>query len=273
MITVNLRDGCFPGQHSATLAGDAANERPRLMQWRRIAPGAGAGETVVFTDFCLTEAPTSPAARKIAWLIEPPSINPVSYQTLRELRGSFDAVFTHQRDVARELGGLWCPFGGSRIPAAERVIAAKDRNVCIIASEKCSAPGHRLRHEVIARFGAHLDVYGPDYGGRVAHRDILPRYRAAVIIENEQSDNWFTEKLIDPLLVGTIPIYWGADFAVDFPSVHFWEDWTDLGICIRAVDAEVYADMADQIRTSAVLAQQYICAEDWIARSYPDILR
>lgn len=273
MITVNLRDGCFPLQYSATLAGDAANERPRLLTWHRIPPGEGAGETVVFTDFCLEEAPSSPAAKKIAWLIEPPSINPTSYQTLRRLRDCFDVVFTHQREVARELGGIWYPFGGTRIPAADRVIGPKTRDICIIASEKRSAPGHRLRHEVIARFRDVLDVYGPDYGGRVAHRDILPRYRYAVIIENERSDAWFTEKLIDPLLVGTAPIYWGARFAVDFPAVHFWETWADLDILIRNADTEVYAEMADQIRTSAALAQQYICAEDWIARSYPDLLR
>lgn len=273
MITVNLRDGCFPLQYSATLAADAAEERPRLMQWRRIAPGEGAGETVVFTDFCLEEAPSSPAAEKIAWLIEPPSINPVSYQRLRELRSHFDVVFTHQREVAKELGGIWYPFGGSRIPAAERVIGLKDRDICIIASEKRSAPGHRLRHEVISRFRDELDVFGPDYGGPVAHRNILWHYRYAVVIENERSDAWFTEKLIDCLLVGTIPLYWGASFARDFPSVQHWNSWAELAAHINAASPWGYLAASNAVISSAALAQQYICAEDWIARSWPDMLR
>lgn len=274
MITVNLRDGCFPDQYSATLAGDAAGERPTLLEWRRIAPGEGADSTVVFTDFCLSEAATSPARRKVAWLIEPPSINPVSYQTVYEMRHHFDAVLTHQRGFAKYIKGLWYPFGGTRIPATGRVIGVKDRDICIIASEKRSAPGHRLRHEVIARYGDRLDVYGPEHGGAVAHKDILPRYRYAVVIENEQSADWFTEKLIDPLLVGTIPLYCGVPLAEVFGWNEMgweWGTFERFEYLLNLATQARYEYFVPFIGKNAETAQRYICAEDSIMRLYPDL--
>lgn len=188
MIAVALRDGSFPGQRSATLADQAADEGPRLMRWERIGPGEGAGRTVVFTDMCLTEAANSPAARRIAWLLEPPSINPASYAYVLARRHVFDVVLTHQDDVAQQVDGLWYAFGGSRMPRARRVFEPDKRaNVCMIVSHKATAPGHKLRHEVARRFGDQVDVYGDGYGPAVHHADVLPAYRYAIVIENDWS--------------------------------------------------------------------------------------
>ena len=37
----------------------------------------------------------------------------------------------------------------------------------------------------------------------------LKDYMFTIVIENVVDDCWFTEKLMDSLLTGTIPIYWG----------------------------------------------------------------
>lgn len=273
MKTVLLRDGCFPDQHSATLADAAAHERPALMAWHRIGYGEGAGRSVVFTDHCLKEVITSPARRKVAWLIEPPSINPVSYQTVVALRDHFDAVITHQRDLAQRLDGFWYPFGGSRIKAEDRHFATKVGNVCIIASSKRSAPGHRLRHEVIRRY-PEIDAYGPEYGGAISHASVLPRYRYAVVIENERSADWLTEKLIDCLLVGVIPIYWGAPIAPALfrsGGIWPWSEAGELGTLLQQATPERYNELIDVVLANAIRARRYICAEDWITRIYPDV--
>lgn len=274
MQTVFLRDGCFPDQRSATLADQASGEAPQLMRWQRIAPGEGQGQTVVFTDYCLEEAATSPAARKIAWLIEPPSINPASYLSLTHLHSHFDVILTHQRGVCMQYAALWYLFGGSRMPAQFRnVPAVKTGNVCIIASDKHSAPGHRLRHEVIARF-PQIDAYGPLYGGAVHHSEVLPRYRYAVIIENERSEDWITEKLIDCLLAGTIPLYWGAPLAnalFDTRALWYWSGLEELARLLRNAAAHRYDDLHQAIAANAMRAHRYVCAEDWITTAYPGI--
>jgi hypothetical protein len=35
-------------------------------------------------------------------------------------------------------------------------------------------------------------------------------------IENCRQPYYMTEKLIDCFITGTVPIYWGADYAIDF---------------------------------------------------------
>lgn len=274
MITVALRDACFPAQHSATLADQASHERPLLLQWERIGQGYGAGRTVVFTDMCLSEAAQSPATRKVAWLIEPPSINLASYVYVMEHRNLFDEVLTHQRGFAEQVHGRWYAFGGSRMPLAARTIEPKTHHVCLIASHKAAAPGHRLRHEVASRFRSQIDLYGDGYGPVAHHADVFPRYRYAVVIENEQSSNWLTEKLIDPLLCGTIPLYWGAPIIgslFDKSAVMPWHDLDRLATLLSRIGPGHYDRVFRWVCENASAARRYLCAEDWITSAYPDL--
>lgn len=278
--TVLIRDGCFPEQRSATLAGLAVGEAPKLMRWQRLPPGAESAhqdQTVVFTDLCLQEALASPAARKIAWLIEPPCINATSYAFVARHRAIFSEVLTHQRAFADQVVGRYYPFGGTHLPPRDRRLGQKSEQVCLIASSKRSAPGHRLRHEVAARYRDRIDVYGPDYSGwQVAHANILPAYRYAVVIENEQSSDWFTEKLLDCLLVGTIPLYWGSpDAGKRFVrgGIVAWQHVDQLGAMLDAATPDTYGRLQQYVVTNRYLAEQYVCAEDWMMQMYPEVFR
>lgn len=53
----------------------------------------------------------------------------------------------------------------------------------------------------IRRTGADLD--GP--------ADMLRPYKFAITFENTQQDGYFTEKPLNAIMAGTVPIYWGAD--------------------------------------------------------------
>lgn len=55
-------------------------------------------------------------------------------------------------------------------------------------------------------------------GGRVADKAaFISGHRFNIAFENTETDGYVTEKLIDPLLAGAIPIYWGApDVLRDF---------------------------------------------------------
>jgi len=60
-------------------------------------------------------------------------------------------------------------------------------------------------------------------GGRVADKlAALVEYRQTIAFENVHMPGYVTEKLVEPLLAGSIPIYWGADEArSDFNSEAF----------------------------------------------------
>lgn len=44
----------------------------------------------------------------------------------------------------------------------------------------------------------------------------ISQYKFTIAFENERSENYVTEKLFDPLYVGSIPIYWGAPNVGEF---------------------------------------------------------
>jgi hypothetical protein len=55
-----------------------------------------------------------------------------------------------------------------------------------------------------------MDIYGRCCNYVENKTDALKDYMFSICTENLQIENWFTEKLIDCLRTGTIPIYWGC---------------------------------------------------------------
>ena len=59
-------------------------------------------------------------------------------------------------------------------------------------------------------------VFGRGYTPVDYKLDALKEYRFQVVIENENSKHWFTEKVCDCFATGTIPIYYGTSSITDF---------------------------------------------------------
>jgi hypothetical protein len=69
---------------------------------------------------------------------------------------------------------------------------------------------------VIESINDKMDVYGRCCNYIENKADALRDYKFNVCIENLQHTNWFTEKIIDCLRTGTVPIYWGCPNIGDF---------------------------------------------------------
>lgn len=93
----------------------------------------------------------------------------------------------------------------------------------IIASDKKFMPGHALRHELIKRIlksdldihiygrGSHLYRGDPRVKGEIGDKRIAFKdYKLTIAIENRRFPFWITEKFVDPLLCGCVPLYHGA---------------------------------------------------------------
>ncbi len=76
---------------------------------------------------------------------------------------------------------------------------------------------YQLRLRAARRWQKQVDVYGrgwpkdlPNYRGVcMSKADVLRRYRFALVFENQRQPGYVTEKFLDCLLDGTVPIYWG----------------------------------------------------------------
>jgi hypothetical protein len=190
----------------------------------------GNHEVAVYTDNSLKDAEAGSDSKKVAWLIESPVITAKAYRWIRSNYKVFDRVLTFDQEVLEELPnsrtGL---LGGCWIKEANRKIHDKNRNVSIIASAKNNVLGQKMRHKAIRKFGHMIDaVFGGGYRAIDDKAEGLAPFRYSIVIENCRRNYYFSEKLIDCFMTGTIPIYWGC------PSIGLFFDKTGM-ICFDRI--------------------------------------
>jgi hypothetical protein len=100
----------------------------------------------------------------------------------------------------------------------------------IMVSKKEFAPGHKYRHLLVQRIlSSHLpiDIYGKgsEYykslcvsntnvsciKGEFVDIEPYSTYDFHICIENYKTSHYFSEKIINPLLCSTTPVYWGCE--------------------------------------------------------------
>ena len=102
-------------------------------------------------------------------------------------------------------------------------IPEKTKIMSIMVSMKTQMIGHQYRHLLVQRileerlpidiYGNGCKYYSSDYGnvkGDFEEREPYQDYMFHICIENMQTNHYFSEKITNPLLAGTTPIYFGC---------------------------------------------------------------
>jgi len=151
------------------------------------------------------------AEYKVLVQIEPPVILNLINQ-IPQHKNKFDLILAwHPFVLSKCENSELFPFGSCWINKIDRDIHKKNKILSIIASGKRQTHGHRLRHEIINNKFIDMDVFGQGYNPIDNKITAFKDYMFSLIIENDNTDNWFTEKIIDCLITGTIPVYWGCN--------------------------------------------------------------
>lgn len=165
------------------------------------------------------------------------------------------------------------PMGGTWVPHWREVSHEKRAMCSLIASAKRSQPGHRLRHAVAdwARAaGADIEIMGRGYRPFADKAEGLAPYRYSVVIENVREPGYFSEKLVDALLCGTVPIYWGApDIGryFDTSAMVICEDFADVERAVAAMSEADFAARAAALARARAVAEGYADIEGRAARA------
>lgn len=235
--------------------------------WKR----SGDCETEFYTDECLIHVQGA-HHKNIAWLLEPMAINAHVYDWISENAEKFRLILTHNRALLdRFPNAKFVPAGGCWVHKKDHQIFKKTKNISIIASSKTLTEGHRLRHRIVSQHQGRIDAFGGGYERIKNKIKGLKRYRFSLAIENSREDYYFTEKLIDCFVTGTVPVYYGCPSISDYFDtrgmilINSENDFTNI---VDELNDKHYSSMMPYIRSNFEEAKKYIIAEDFIHLNY-----
>lgn len=223
-------------------------------------------DIIIYTDFDIYSSRNN-NQKDIAWLIEPKELHENIYNYVVDNYNKFYKIFTHDYELLKLPNAVLIPFGGCWIKKEEFFLYNKTKNISIICSSKNFLIGHKLRHECISQFKDQIDVYGNGYNSIESKLQGLKDYRFQIVIENNKKDFYFTEKLIDCFVTGTIPIYYGCESIGDFfdkEGIIMFNSIYDLKNILETLDSNLYNSTLDAIKNNFNLAKKYILAENSI---------
>jgi len=269
-VLVELRDTMFA--HAETAGGPLA--WPDLpFRWDRSGTQR---DVVVFTDTSLLEAERRDDCYKIAWLLESPRAARAEYRWLARNAHLFDRVLTFEQAFLEKLPhAKFSPLGGCWLAKEDWKVHHKTRNLSTIASAKRDMLGQQFRHEVIRRHHAAFDaILGRGYREIAEKIEGLKDYRYSLTIENCRQNYYFSEKIIDCFISGTVPIYWGCPsigLFFDKEGIITFEHPRDLGLILEQIGPEDYERRLPALSRNLELAKRYIYPETHVWESIRDL--
>lgn len=225
-------------------------------------------DTVIYTDKMCFSQPIDNTKTNYAWIVEPPIINGENYVNIVKNSGNFKNVFSYIRNLGNQINNfVFIPHGSSWIKDEDMMIHEKSKMVSSIFSWKQWNAYHRMRYRVYDRFKDtnKVDFYGSGCGNEIEYKlDGIKDYMFSIVIENSIESDYFTEKLLDCFLTGTIPIYVGSKTTSEYfdsDGIIYFEGDEDLPEILDKLSVEFYQSKMESIKKNFELAKKYIHPE------------
>lgn len=259
---INIIDNAF-----AHVTHLAEHHPTNNVTWNRHISTFQHHDFVVFSDNNIPNAPQYPF-KKIAFLLEPISIQPGIYEWIKNNHHYFSYILTYDEELLKINDKfIFYPYGTSWIEQKDIMLHTKNKLISIIASDKMTTDGHRLRHEVISRHKDVIDLFGKRYNPIDSKIIGMKDYAFQIVIENTKRDFYFTEKIIDCFTTGTIPIYWGCPSIgkfFDINGILTFDSLPQLDDIMNTLSFELYQSKLESIKTNFTKSIDFIHLDNYI---------
>jgi len=219
------------------------------------------GGVSLFTDKVLHMAPNIDSPFKAAILIEPRELIPSMYQTILQYSSYYDLILTYDEELLCKLSHkteFMCPDSSVHTEEVCK-ISEKTKLLSMVYSNKQYMSGHKLRHviakDLLPKIGYHkMSLYGTGCGKPILTKaEGTVDYMFQMAIENSQKQNYFSDKILDCVACGTVPIYWGCENIGDFfdkRGIIQFNTLDELTNILPTLSREKYEQMKPYIKTN-----------------------
>lgn len=243
---------------------------PEFVEFVKTKKNDNSDELLFITDYSLNRV-DSYEGIKVGMLVEPRAINPAIYDYITKNNNKFYKVLTYDKELIETFDNVeFYPHGGCWINTEDHKIYQKTKLLSFIISNKIQTVGHRLRHSIVKVLNennVNFSIYGRTINNIDYKLTALKDYAFSIVIENSKQDYYFSEKLIDSFITGTVPIYWGCPSIGDFFNLDgmlIFNDVDDLLNQINTLSLEKYNSMLPAINDNFERAKKYLTSEDWL---------
>jgi hypothetical protein len=255
---------------TATPRWPLARQTPgKTMRWEDcsfvVNPASGRFDGCVVYDALLSQVSLECPPDKVFLVTgEPPSIK--AYH--EKFAAQFSAVVTchtdlpHPNLILTQQGYPW--FVGMNknandLGAAATTIddflaetaPAKTRLLSVVVSDKAVTAAHRQRRSLVAHLQAHfgneLEIFGRGVRDVGDKSEALLPFKYHVTLENSSFFDYWTEKLADPYLCWTLPMYWGCPNIEEyfpensFKRINIYDPKYTISVIEQAIKGDLYS--------------------------------
>lgn len=178
---------------------------------------------------------------KVLCLYEPRTATKLLHDWISVNYDKFRCILTYDLELLKISKKFrFFAHAGSYIEKKDHKLHSKSKDISMFISNQSWGDGHKLRLEVLDFYN--IDFFGSGVNNFVENKiDALKDYKYHIVIENSNINDYFSEKIIDCFLTGTIPIYWGtSNINKYFDNVIQFETIYDLKFILKNLNAYTY---------------------------------
>lgn len=200
-----------------------------------------------------------------AWLLESKTIQPdlIKYflnDTQNKIE-PFVKIFTHNQKLLN-LNNKFVFLYPTHYWVDENKLTEKSKLVSMIASTKKATKMQKTRNKYAKKMENKIDVFGEGRNLIQKKEEGLSEYYFSIVIENDLTNNYFSEKILDCFAMKTIPIYLGSRNIKNYFDINgiIWFDQFKL----NKLTEELYFSKIESVERNYRLVKNFKMPEDVI---------